>query len=101
MLFSVEAVGNPWGSTPADQIPEIARELETLAEHLGAQITRDFPRIEYAGIELPTVVLSGVFGKDKFGPRTAHFLQTPILFRATYEVEVRKALETTGLYAEA
>lgn len=100
LLFSVEAVGNAWGSTPADEIPELARALEREARDLGERITRDFPRVDFISVPPPVVVVSGVVGKDKFGPRTAHFLQVPMLFRATYELEVREALEATGLYSE-
>ena len=100
LLFSVEAVGEPWGSTPADKVPGLARALEHEVDELGERISREFPRVEYAGIAPPTVVLSAVFGEDKFGPRTSHFLQVAMLFRATYQLEVRKALEATGMYSE-
>lgn len=98
--FSVEVVGSPWGSTPADEIPSIARELEREADYLGESISRNFPDINYAGIAPPTVVLSGDFGKDKFGVRTAHFLQVAILFEAKDKSALRMALQDTGLYKD-
>lgn len=96
----VYAEGSDWGSVPATAIEGLAQDLAQSAMLLGADLSAmlDGPNFDLAE---PIVVLSRVVGEDRYGPKTAFYLQAELCFYGPSLDSLKAALRETGIYETA